>query len=74
MQAPCHKCDRAPAWLAADRILSTKYTTGCEPYVITLSEAAPRYDERFRGYHTNKVRETQLRAADSRLSFALKLF
>lgn len=31
------------------------YIHPCEPYVIALSDALPRYDERFRGRGQNKV-------------------
>ena len=57
MQAPpCHACYDVPAWLLNQTdVLQTAYTYECEPYIITMSDAAPRYDERFRGYHNNKV-------------------
>lgn len=33
------------------------YANPCEPYVIALSDAMPRYDERFRGRGQNKVEQ-----------------
>ena len=33
------------------------YAHPCEPYVIALSDALPRYDERFRGRGQNKVQQ-----------------
>lgn len=33
-----------------------EYSFPCEPYVVALKAAIPRYDERFRGRGYNKVR------------------
>lgn len=34
-----------------------EYAHPCEPYVIALTDALPRYDERFRGRGQNKVEQ-----------------
>ena len=44
-------------------MLSFEYSHPCEPVVIALSDAMPRYDERFRGRNENKVEQLAHMAA-----------
>jgi hypothetical protein len=44
-------------------MISMDYIHPCEPYVIALSDALPRYDERFRGRGQNKVEQLAHMAA-----------
>ena len=68
MQAPgAHgKCYSALAWFQdADppSMVDMEYTHPCEPYIVALSAALPRYDERFRGRYQDKVEQLAHMAA-----------
>jgi Glycosyl-transferase for dystroglycan len=55
-----HGCYSWLTWLQSDapeNIVPMDYAHPCEPYVIALSDALPRYDERFRGRGQNKVEQ-----------------
>jgi hypothetical protein len=61
MQFPVgHGCYSWLTWLQEEDpsdMVSMEYAHPCEPYVIALSDALPRYDERFRGRGQNKVEQ-----------------
>ena len=44
-------------------MVKMEYRHQCEPYVIALSDAMPRYDERFRGRGYNKIEQLTHMAA-----------
>ena len=55
-----HGCYSWLSWLQQEspqRMVDMEYAHPCEPYVIALSDALPRYDERFRGRGQNKVQQ-----------------
>lgn len=57
---PGHGCYSWFSWLqeeSPEEMLDMVYANPCEPYVIALSDATPRYDERFRGRGQNKVEQ-----------------
>lgn len=57
---PGHSCYDSKHWLEdqkPDELVPFNYTHPCEPYAIGLSNAMPRYNERFRGRGMNKVEQ-----------------
>lgn len=55
-----HGCYSWLTWLQTqtpEAMVPMEYLNPCEPYVIALSDALPRYDERFRGRGQNKVEQ-----------------
>lgn len=57
---PGHGCYSWMTWLQSEtpaHMVNMEYSNPCEPYVIALSDAMPRYDERFRGRGQNKVEQ-----------------
>ena len=55
-----HNCYSWLSWFqdeAPAEPVDMEYSHPCEPYVIALSDALPRYDERFRGRSQNKVEQ-----------------
>lgn len=61
-----HNCYSWLSWLqsaAPAKMIDMEYSHPCEPYVIALSDAMPRYNERFRGRGQNKVEQLTHMAA-----------
>ena len=61
-----HNCYSWLTWLQdpdPQEMLAFEYSHPCEPYVIALSDALPRYDERFRGRNQNKIEQLAHMAA-----------
>ena len=44
-------------WSRTDSPYQVTYAEGYEPYVLAYREFVPQYDERFRGYGMNKVKD-----------------
>ena len=51
----CHAPIDYPRWFDTMRPYIVEYQDHFEPYIITLREGLPRYDERFRGHGKDKV-------------------
>ena len=55
-----HNCYSWLSWFQdgdPKEMIPVSYSHPCEPYVIALSDALPRYDERFRGRNQNKIEQ-----------------
>ena len=51
----CHAPTNVEYWFATDSPYLVQYQKNYEPFIIARREGLPRYDERFRGYHKDKI-------------------
>ena len=60
-----HRSTDYPKFFKSSVPYAVKFKTGYEPYILVSRRAMPWYDERFRGYGWDKVRQSACQAQDA---------